>query len=289
MINSHTIKLYVSLIKPGIVIANTLTAVAGYLFVSGLRIDFTSFIGIISGTVFLIASACVFNNILDISIDSLMNRTLNRPLPSGQISKKFAIYFMVVLFIIACLILILLTNTLTLLIGIIAYICYVFVYGYFKRHSIYGTLVGTVPGSASIVAGGVSYTDHLSQVMIVLGLIMVVWQMAHFYAIAIYRLKDYTKAKLPVWPVVKGIKSTYYQIVVFIFLFLVFNIYLVLIAKVDYVYLVVMFLISIWWLLTTIKTKTKLSQPQWSHLVFINSLKVNLVFIIFVSLYRIIY
>ena len=280
-------KFYYKLTKPGIVYANTLTAVAGYLFVSKLKIDLMPFLGLIFGTACLIASACVFNNVLDISIDRKMSRTATRGLVSGKINKKSAIYFLTVLLIVSSGTLLSLTNLKTFIVGIIAYVFYVFVYGYFKRHSVFGTLVGTIPGSASIIAGGVCVNDNLSWSLVLLGLIMVVWQMAHFYAIAIYRLSDYIDANLPVWPVVKGVKNTSRQIILFIILFLVLNLLILIVDKFSVVYLIVMMVISSWWLLYSLISKSKLDITHWAKKVFINSLIVNLVFIIMVSFFNV--
>lgn len=277
---------YYNLIKPGIVYANTLTAIAGYLFVSRFHIQFIHFIGLVFGTATLIASACVFNNYLDIPIDRLMERTAKRELVINKVSRLSAKIFIIVLFIIAITLLVSLTNLLTSVVGILAYFFYVFVYGYFKRYSVYGTLVGSLPGAASIVAGYLAYKDSFTLVSLILALIMISWQMAHFYAIAIFRYQDYKRAKIPVWPVVNGVKNTVNWIIFYMTLFLVANILLDTFGSSGTIYFIVMLATSYWWMYVAVMSIGKLSSELWAKKVFKNSLIVNLIFIVTLSATR---
>lgn len=279
-------KNYYNLIKPGIVYANTLTAIAGYLFASRFHIQFLHFIGLIFGTATLIASACVFNNYLDIPIDKLMERTAKRELVINKVSKISAKIFIVILFIVAITLLITLTNLLTSLIGVLAYFFYVFVYGYFKRYSVYGTLVGSLPGAASIVAGYLAYKNSFTVASLILAIIMITWQMAHFYAIAIFRYQDYKRAKIPVWPVVKGVKNTVNWIIAYMALFLVANILLDIFGSSGVIYFIIMLLTSYWWMYVTVISIGKISSELWAKKVFKNSLYVNIIFIVTLSATR---
>jgi len=210
------LKTYYRLNKPGIIYGNALTLTGGFLLASKGHIDLITYLAVLAGTVLVIASACVLNNYIDRDIDKLMARTEKRALAQGTISGRAALSFATVLGITGFVILMIWTNRLTVIIGAIALIDYVVLYGYAKRHSWHGTLVGTVAGSAPIVAGYVAVTNSFDVGALLLCLILATWQMAHFYAIAMYRTKDYKAAGIPVISVVKGMNITKLQIMCYI-------------------------------------------------------------------------
>src|SRR5262249_37725840 len=154
----------------------------------------------------------------DRNIDAKMERTKKRALVTGKVSPRNSLIFAFSLLAVGLLFL-LNTNALTLSIGIFAIYSYVVLYGIAKRKSVHGTLIGTIPGAASLVAGYVCATNNLDLGAFLLFLIMVSWQMPHFYAIAMYRFRDYKQAKIPVLPVVKGMKRTKLEILFYTFLF----------------------------------------------------------------------
>ncbi len=174
----------------------------------------------LSGTALIIASACVLNNYIDRRIDAKMARTKSRALPSGLISVQNAIIFAAVLGVIGFMLLIIYTNWLTVSLGLLAYFVYIVVYGLAKRRSVHGTLLGSVAGALPPVAGYTAVSNDLNLGAGLIFLILVTWQMPHFYSIAIYRYKDYKAARLPVWPVKHGIASAKRQIIVYIFAFM---------------------------------------------------------------------
>jgi protoheme IX farnesyltransferase len=260
-----------------------MTGIAGYLFGSSWHINWEVFLALIFGMGLIIASACVTNNYLDQGIDSKMKRTQERALVLGHISQKHAVLLASTLGVIGF-VAISQTNLITVVIGVSAFISYVFVYGYAKRRSVYGTLVGTVPGCSSIVAGFSAATGHLNVDALLLFLIMASWQMAHFYAIAIYRLEDYQAASIPVWPAVKGIVSTRRQIKFFILLFAVFNVVLGLFYIKSYVYTIVLLGASCCWLKLGYKSVKPRQEPVWAKQVFLFSLVTTMVFSVFLAL-----
>ncbi len=281
------LKSYYRLTKPGIVYANTFSALAGYLYATSWHIHLSKLIGLVFGTALLIASACVYNNYLDIPIDKVMSRTAKRELPTSKISVKSAKIYLYVLLIISLILLSIYTNFLTVVIGILSYLSYVFIYGYFKRYSKWGTLVGSFPGAASLIAGYVAYKNQLDLAVFFLLLIMIAWQMAHFYAIAIYRYDDYRKANLPVWPVTEGVANTIKWIFFYMVLFMFANIGLSLFANAGFTYLFVMLVISYLWIYLSVKKVSKVSDEIWAKQVFKHSLMVNIGFLITLALVRV--
>jgi protoheme IX farnesyltransferase len=273
--NDSIFRAYYYLTKPGIVYSNVMTGLAGYLYASRWHIDVVVLIGLMLGMSLIIAAACVFNNYLDKSIDAKMARTASRALVTGKIKTHHALLFATVLTLVGFLLLDL-TNQTTLLLGFVAIVSYVIVYGYFKRHSVYGTLVGTIPGAASLVAGYTAKVGHLNLTALLFFVIMLTWQMAHFYAISLYRFKDYKEAGLPIWPVKRGKDSTIKQIHIFVYLFILANIALVVLRLHRYVYLILMLIVSIYWLMQTQASSGK-DIEAWAKKVFLRSLIVILV------------
>jgi len=284
--SNNKLKSFYYLTKPGIVYSNIMTGLAGYFFASKFHIGWLKLLGLIVGMALIIGAACVFNNYIDKDIDKKMKRTSKRELVTGAISHKSALIFASSIGIIGFLSLSL-TNLLTWMIGLFAIFSYVVLYGYAKRKSRFGTLVGTLPGSATLVAGYTAYTNHLDDRALLLFLIMVSWQMAHFYAIAIYRLKDYRTAGVPVWPVKSGVPSTITQIRLYVLLYIVFNLALAVLIK-SYVYGIVMMGVSAYWCKFVFKDPKTKSCEVWAKKVFLNSLIVILCFSAILSVVRLI-
>lgn len=270
------LKQYYYLTKPGIVYSNTLTAVAGYIFGSSWHVRPGPIIGLTFGTGLIIASACAFNNYIDRGIDSKMARTSRRAMVTGSIGARNALAYASILGL-AGLLLLLLTNTLTVLLGVAAFISYVVIYGYAKRKSTHGTLVGTVPGAASLIAGYTASGGRLDFTALLLFIIMVVWQMAHFYAIAIFRLKDYEAAGIPVWPAVHGVSSTKKYIVTYIVGFMLAGIALGLERRMNYLFSATMLILGGYWLAALYKGRG-LDQERWAKKAFGVSIVTLLIF-----------
>jgi protoheme IX farnesyltransferase len=265
------LKIYYQITKPQRTLSNVLTAIAGLLFAAELAPSLTLFLALTIGIGLVIASACTFNNIIDKRIDKIMNRTKKRALPAGKISTPAAIIYAAIIGIIGFFILTF-TNWLTVSIISIAFIGYVAVYAYAKRHSAHSTLIGTIPGGASLVAGYTSFTNQLDQTAAILFLIMASWQMVHFYAITIYRLKDYKQAKIPVMPYVAGIKRTKIIMFIYLLLFLFVADLLTWTDRAGYVYLAGVNIVGIFWLLQVMRGFGVSDNNAWAKSVFKSSL-----------------
>jgi len=175
--------------KPGIVQGNLLTCAAGFLLASEWHNHWARLAFTLAGTGLVIASACVFNNYLDREIDAKMDRTRHRALVNKIVPTRSALLYGMGLGLLGEWLLFTRVNALTAWIGLFGFAAYVFLYSWAKRRSPWGTLVGTVSGSTPPVAGYVAITNQLDATAIGLFVLMVCWQMAHFYSIAIYRQK----------------------------------------------------------------------------------------------------
>jgi protoheme IX farnesyltransferase len=251
-----------------------MTAVAGFLFASRWHIDWSLFASMFFGVTLVIASACVLNNLLDRKLDKKMSRTRNRAIPVGKVSPLAGLVYGLVLGAAGFGILSF-TNTLTMAIIAVGYVGYVVAYGWSKRHTVHSTLIGTIPGGASLVAGYTAVTGQLDKAAAILFVIMLAWQMAHFYAIAVYRLKDYSDANLPVLPVKRGIKATKRQVLAYTLLFLFSASLLTWEDYTGYVFLAAVLFVGAVWLKRIIEDVP--TDEQWGKGVFKASLGVLVV------------
>lgn len=269
---------YFNLTKPGIVFSNTLAAIAGFfLAASQVSPNILTFLSVVIGTALVIASACVINNFIDRHIDTKMERTKKREIPSGIISWKSAVAYGVVLGVVGFVILILGTNLLTFVLGMVAYIFYVAVYGYFKRKSEHGTLVGSISGALPPVAGYTALTNHLDLGALLLFLLFVTWQMGHFYSIAIYRRRDYKAAGIPLLTVTRGVKPAKEQIVLYIIGFVIVSVMFFLSGYLGVAALGLLVLSGLWWLsqaVKLLKTKEEESERKQARKLFGTSILV---------------
>ena len=173
------------------------------------------------GLSLVVASGCVLNNCIDRDIDRHMERTRGRVTVTGQISLKAALAHGLVLGVAGFGLLWWRTNPLTTALAGFGYFVYVGLYSlWFKRRSQYGTLVGSLSGAMPPVVGYCAVSGQFDAGAASLLAIFCLWQMPHSYAIAIFRLKDYEAAGIPVLPVARGIAVTKIHIVLYILAFM---------------------------------------------------------------------
>lgn len=280
----QTIKLYYRLTKPGIVYGNAIAAIGGYFFGANGNPELSTFTSMLIGISAVIASACVFNNVIDSDIDSKMDRTRNRAVVTGSIKPLSAILFGAALLLIGSGLLYAGTNLIALAVALFGHFAYVVLYTYSKRKTVHGTLIGTISGSTPPVIGYVAATGQIDVTAGILFIIMLAWQMPHFYAIAIFRREDYRSAGIPVLSIVKGYKETRRQIFFYVILFVISCILLGLYGGSSILWTLVMVLIGLYWLYLCLQFTVDHDIVRWARKQFGWSLTVLLVFSLMLSL-----
>jgi protoheme IX farnesyltransferase len=269
---SSVLKHYYSLTKPGIIYGNLVTLLGGFLLASRHAFDVLLLLYTAIGMSLVIACGCVLNNIIDADIDQLMERTKNRLIARGIISVKAALIYAVVLGILGFLLLVFQTNALTVIIAFVGLFFYVVLYSlWFKRHSVFGTLVGGVAGAVPPVIGYLAVTNHFDSGAVILFLILFFWQMPHSYAIAVYRLKDYKAAAIPVLPVKKGIAYTRISMLAYIIAFTVTAVMPWFLGYAGLLYFIVALCIGIVWFMQTLKPVHADNARLWAKKIFLFS------------------
>lgn len=251
---------------------NLITTIAGCALAAEASFSFGIFVTMLIGLGMVIAAACVCNNYIDRVSDQKMSRTKERPLAKGLISGKRAIVFSVILGLTGSVILLAFVNLLAWLVASLGFVIYVALYSLCKHHTTYATLIGSISGAMPPVVGYVAIANRIDLPAILLFSILVLWQMPHFYAIAMYRLEDYRRANIPVLPLQKGVQITKVHMLGYILAFFVALLLLPFLGYTGHLYLVIAGLLGVVWLLLSIRGFRVADNIRWARQMFAVSL-----------------
>ena len=160
------------------------------------------------GTSLVVAAANALNMYIERETDALMKRTASRPLPTGRLSPEAALWFARVCGVVGLTMLVLWVNLASAALALLALLSYVLAYTPLKRSTGFALHVGAVPGAIPPLIGWASMTGSLAPRAFPLFLILLVWQLPHFLAIATFRREEYARAGLVVQPNVSGLSAT---------------------------------------------------------------------------------
>jgi protoheme IX farnesyltransferase len=190
-----------------------LSALSGYLFAGGKDMLEITFL-MLGGTLVTGASNGA-NQIWERNLDKIMQRTHRRPLPTGQMSLQEA-YMIVLLFLIVGSYLLWLINMKSVLLGLLAFVSYVFIYTPMKQMTPWAVFVGAFPGAIPPFLGAIAATNQFGFIPGILFFVQFTWQFPHFWAIAWVLYDDYKKAGFSLLPAKDGkSKSSGFQIMAY--------------------------------------------------------------------------
>jgi heme o synthase len=267
---SESIRDIVSLAKPRITLMVLITTAGGLALAGG--VDTLTGLYTLLGTALVVGSANTLNCWLERDTDKLMTRTKNRPLPDGRMKPAVALWFGLVLGMVAIPMLTLGVNSLTGLLAAIALVSYVAVYTPMKQKSPAALLVGSVPGALPPLIGWTAATGRLEWTGIVLFGILFFWQLPHFIAIAIFRQEEYTRAGIKVLPAVRGVGVAKWHAVVHSVLLLAVTIALVPLHVAGALYLGVASALGIAMLVMAVRGLSPKAGHKWARQLFAASL-----------------
>lgn len=263
----------VSVTKPGIIFGNSIAVLGGYFLASPHPFNILHLFWTLLGISLVIASGCVFNNVIDRDIDRLMERTKNRVLAKDELSITVALLYAVVLGILGFGILYFKTNVLTVWVTFAGYVGYAGIYSLLlKRRSLLSTPIGAIAGAVPPVAGYCAVTNQLDSGGWLVFLILFLWQMPHFYAIAIYRLEDFKTVSLPVLPLRKSIRYTQYMIMAYIIPFIIITLLPTFFNYESYFYFAVALCTGLIWFALGIKGFNTQDAKRWARKMFLFSI-----------------
>ena len=266
-------KAYLSLTKPGIIFGNLISVAGGFFLASQGSVDVMLLLATVVGIALVIASGCAFNNYIDRDIDRLMERTQGRATVQGLIPPGVTLAYGGVLGGAGFAILWFGTNALATAFALLGFVVYVGLYSlYLKRHSIYGTLVGSLSGAAPPVVGYCAVSGRFDLGALTLLSIFCLWQMPHSYAIAIFRFHDYRAASIPVLPVERGVRAAKHHIFWYILAFLGATLMLTLGGYAGYGYFAVAAAMGLYWLVMALRGYRAGDDQVWAKKVLIFSI-----------------
>lgn len=215
------VKMYMDFVKFRLASLVIISALSGYLFVGasdGLEIFYLLFGG------FLVTAASNGSNqIWERELDILMNRTGKRPLPLGNMTVNHGL-FVVAICLLPGLWMLYQLNLGSMLLGLAAFVSYVFIYTPMKRVSPWAVFVGAFPGAIPPMLGAVAGSDSFGLIPGVLFFVQFVWQFPHFWAIAWVLYDDYKQGGFSLLPSKTGkSKASAYQIAAYSFALIPFT------------------------------------------------------------------
>ncbi|NDP43485.1 MAG: protoheme IX farnesyltransferase [Aromatoleum sp.] len=207
---------FLALTKPRVVSLIVFCAVIGmFLAVPGLpppRVVFFATVGI----ALVAGAAAAINCLLEQKIDAVMARTRRRPLPNGDLTSASTLVFAGIVGGLGLLLLYRYVNPLTMWLTLATFIGYAIVYTVLlKPATPQNIVIGGASGAMPPVLGWSAVTGDVAPEALLLFLIIFVWTPPHFWSLALYRVKDYAKAGLPMLPVTHGRRYTQLMIVLY--------------------------------------------------------------------------
>ncbi len=213
--DSSSLNDFIALLKPRVMSLAVFTSICGVMLAPISLHPFFFFLSVLCISIGAGASGAI-NMWYDRDIDSLMDRTKWRPIPKGKIHPLDALGFGIVLSVISTILLGLSVNyeaAMLLAFSIFFYICIYTVW--LKRRTSQNIVIGGAAGAFPPVIGWVCSTADVSLFPIILFCIIFFWTPPHFWALALYKDIEYSKANVPMLPVVKGKQVTKSQILIY--------------------------------------------------------------------------
>ncbi|MBT9559080.1 MAG: protoheme IX farnesyltransferase [Myxococcales bacterium] len=262
---------YVALSKPNILLMSVLMAGLGILLAPD-SLGLARSLMVLVGTGLIVSSANALNMVLERDVDGLMARTKGRPLPTGRMGLWPALTFGVFLGIGGTVVLFLWGNPLTAGLGYTALVSYVALYTPAKRYTPQALLIGAIPGAMPPLMGWTAVTGSMDAPGLTLFLILLLWQLPHFIAIALYRQSEYARAGFKTVPNVRGVTIAKVQTVAYAVLLVPLCLLLTPIGAATWIYGAVSLLTSVGFLAVCLRGVTTELPARWARRVFLASL-----------------
>ena len=186
--------------KPRLSVMVAFSSVFGYVLGVSDSVNWRTLILLFIGGFLVSGAAVTINQVMEVEYDRLMDRTKNRPLPSGRVTVNEAWVFAAFSCLTGLLLLWIYTNPLTTLLSIISLLIYSFIYTPLKRVGPVAVFVGAIPGALPPLLGWTAATGGINYMALIIFGIQFIWQFPHFWAIAWVADDDYKKAGFRLLP-----------------------------------------------------------------------------------------
>ena len=267
------------LLKGKVLVANVLPVFTAYwlaLYFNGE--NFTDhwllFISTITGSTLVISGALMFNNWFEYDLDTKMDRTQRRPTVTGSFSLK-GVLIAAIVTTITGMTMMMLTTIEAAVYSFLGWFFYVVLYTFWsKRRYTVNTIIGSISGAFTPLIGWAVIAPASHIVPIALFYILIIWQIPHTLAIAIKRLDDYTRAGVPMLPVVIGVDATIRQNLYYVIALL--PVPFILLGTFGWIFFAVSMFLTISWIILSVKGYRTNDKRRWANM----NLKYSLIYLI---------
>jgi len=261
-VRRSTARAWLALTKPRIIELLLVTTVPVMMIAAGGWPGTWLVVATVAGGSLSAGGANVLNNVCDRDIDQVMERTANRPLPATDISPRSALIFGVALGVAGFVVLDLAAGRLAASLSTGALLFYVFVYTLLlKRRTTHNIVIGGAAGAVPVLVGWVAVTGTVSTEALLLFAVVCLWTPPHFWALAIRFRDDYSRAGVPMLPVVAGVPATIRQMRLYTFATVAASLGLAAGESVGVVYLVAAAAAGIWFVHGAIRLTEERAMP----------------------------
>ena len=258
---------YLGLMKLRVVELLLVTTVPALFIASeGIPSISVTFWSLLGGTL-AAGGANAFNIVIEAPSDRLMKRTANRPIATGQISKKSGLIFSSLISILSLLIFYVFTTTLATILTAIAIIFYVLIYTItLKRNTSQNIVWGGIAGCMPVLIGQAAVTNSLTVTSWLFFLVIFFWTPPHFWALAVRYKDDYAAAGIPMLPVVAPMKSVIRQMWFHSIAMSITSVALIINANMSPIILIASIILILAWNLQLVNLTKSPTEPNASKL-----------------------
>jgi len=242
------------------------TVPALFIASEGIPSVSVTFWSLLGGTL-AAGGANAFNIVIEADSDRLMKRTANRPIATGEISRKNGLIFSLFISILSLLIFYIFTTNLATILTAIAIIFYVLIYTItLKRNTSQNIVWGGIAGCMPVLIGQAAVSNSLTTTSWLFFMVIFFWTPPHFWALAVRYKDDYAAAGIPMLPVVAPMKSVIRQMWFHSTAMSLTSIALVINARMSLLILVISILLILGWNLQLINLTKSPTEPNASKL-----------------------
>ncbi|CAD2077682.1 Protoheme IX farnesyltransferase 2 [Jeotgalicoccus aerolatus] len=267
------------LLKGKVLVANVLPVFTAYWLALHFNNESFSdhwllFVLTMIGSTLVISGALMFNNWFEHDLDKKMDRTRRRPTVTGSFTLK-GVLTAAIITTAAGMLMMMFTTLEAALYSFLGWFFYVVLYTFWsKRRYTINTIIGSISGSFTPLIGWAAIAPANHVIPVSLFYILFIWQIPHTLAIAIKRLEDYTRAGVPMLPVVIGVNATVRQNLYYVIALL--PVPFVLLGTFGWIFFIVSMLLTVGWILLSIRGCTIQDKKRWANI----NLKYSLIYLI---------
>lgn len=273
-----------ALLKLPVLLANVLPVFTGfwlalYFSTASITDHWGMLWFVLIGSTLVMAGALIINNWYDVDIDTVMERTKNRPTVKGTISLNLVLTMGISLTVVGF-ILLFFTSIEATVYAFIGWITYVVLYTMWsKRRYAFNTFIGSVSGAVTPLIGWATIESAFHIVPMMLALIIFIWQMPHTFAIAMRKCDEYRAAKVAMLPVVRGFNVTKWQTIFYVICLLPLPF---LLSSLGTMFIIIATVLNVAWLAMSAYGFFTKNDLLWARIMFIYS--VGYITILFVMM-----